>query len=1073
MNKTYRSIWNDVRSCFVVVGENARTKGKPASSRNAIAAAVAALFLAPGAVFAACAPPSPVTTALTSQVVCDDTNFTVDSTGSIKVTSAGSTTAVYVSAAPYTSTFSNNGTIRAEVTAGGWDTAYGLYFGGELSGKLTNAGTISAVLGGSSGSAYGAYVSGNLSGTLSNTSAGTISATVTANGNWASAYGVYVSGNVSGTLTNAGTISGVFNGAGAGGSAYGIRVSGGLASTGKLTNSGTISAKATASNSSAYAYGISFGSAGFGSFGLAGSLTNTSTGTISAVANGKNWASAYGIVMNWWSDVGVLTNNGTIRAEAAAQGASAYGISLPIAGTSGGRYVGVTGTVTNTGTISAKATGTNTAAYAYGVYGYSIDGTLTNSGSISAVANGKTWASAYGITNWFDLPGTLTNSGTISAVASAGGASAYGIYFGTWNGLMPAGSLTNSGTISAKATATATYAGAYGLYGNTIDGTLTNSGSISAVANAATWASAYGIYAYGTLSGSLTNSGSISATATGGTGGSAYGVYIGALDGTVNNSGTISATGQGAVPDSSVYSIYASGGTGTINNLAGGVLSGQVYAPGGINLNNAGIIDTRLNGSFVGGNYTQAATGALTVGVLDNLTYGSLAVGGTATLAAGTGIRVNAGAGNTLVAGDVLTNVISSVGAFTMTTVNVADNILAFQFAPSNNGSGVDLTASATGLTSVAAATGGTSGAGAGVVLDTLLANIGSQPAELQDYLYALGGSGTQQGVSNSVAQILPLISGGVTQVALGASQGTNRVVQARQEGNHGRSSGDQFYGDKRFWLKPFGSWADQDDRKGVSGYDATTYGLVVGADADVTDIAARVGVAFGYARSDVDGNSSVARQNADVNTYQLVIYGSHNLDPVTDVNFQVGVGRHDTDGRRRITFGGTSLVAKSDYHSWSRSIGGGLARTMKWSDKTSFTPSLRADYAWISDKSYNESGAGALNLNVGTNRTEQFIVAADGKFAHVLSDQTTLTGNLGVGYDLINDRASITSAMAGAPTAAFTTRGIDSDPWVLRGGAGMVYRTSERTEVTARYDVEGREDFTNQTASVKVRWAF
>jgi outer membrane autotransporter protein len=145
----------------------------------------------------------------------------------------------------------------------------------------------------------------------------------------------------------------------------------------------------------------------------------------------------------------------------------------------------------------------------------------------------------------------------------------------------------------------------------------------------------------------------------------------------------------------------------------------------------------------------------------------------------------------------------------------------------------------------------------------------------------------------------------------------------------------------------------------------------------------------------------------------------------------------------------------------------------MKWSNKTSFTPSLRADYAWIRDKSYGETGAGTLNLNVGTNRTEQFIVAADGKFTHALSDRSTLTANLGVGYDLINDQASIASTMAGTPTVAFATKGIDSSPWVLHGGAGMVYRADERTEVTARYDVEGREDFTNQTASVKVRWAF
>jgi len=1265
MNKTYRSIWNDVRSCFVVVGENARSKGKPASARKAIAAAVAALFLAPGVALAAplCVGPSPVSTALTTPQCYGDQNVTVDSSGSIKVTAGGSsTTAAYVQASPYTSTFTNNGTIRAEVTSAGWNSAYGLRFGGALSGKLNNSGTISAVVGGSSGSAYGVYVGGDLSGSLTNS--GTISATNKATSYSAYAYGVAVSGNLSGSLTNSGTISASANATDSNYAyAYGVRVSGDLSGSltntgtisavasnddtgayafgvavgslsGTINNSGTISATANQLSSYAYAYGVMVGSldatgklinsgtisatanatypyyaeaygvyvsgnvaaggeitnsktisatarGGDGSYmyaygvyvggDLAGSLTNTSSGTISATAstigstNGYPYAFgvyvgndlsgalsnagtitatasgaspstayAYGVyVGNALS--GTLTNSGTISATAAAPSSYAYAYGVYVGGDLAGAL-----TNTSSGTISATAIAPESSAYAYGVYVNGNLSTLTNAGTISATAKSASYAYAYGVYIGGDLSGTLTNSGTISATANASAngsdAYAYGVYVsGNLTGslinrgtisanatslnsdayaataiyiggdLGATGVLNNSGTISATATAysyasdakgihvsgnlagslinsgtiTATavtpvggYAYAYGIYvGGDLSGTLTHTGTISAKATAtSSYAEAYGI-SVGSLTGTLTSSGTISAAASAGTDGYAYGVYVGSLGGTVNNSGTISATGAGAVASSNVYSIYASGGSGTINNQAGGLLDGQVYAGGTVSLNNAGTIDTRLEASFVGGNYTQAATGLLKIGATDNATYGKLNVGGTANLTAGTGITLTGTTGNTLAAG-TLAGVITS-GGLTFTSATVSDNILALQFAAVANGNNVDLTASATGLTSVAAATAGTSGAGAGVALDTLLANIGNQTGELQNYLYALGSAGTQQGVRNAVAQILPLISGGVTQVALGAAQGTNRVVQARQEGNQGRSSGDQFYGDQHFWLKPFGSWANQDNHNGVSGYDATTYGMVVGADADVAEVDTRVGAAFGYARSDVDGNSSVARQSANVDSYQLVIYGSHNLDADTDVNFQAGVGRHNVDGRRRISFGGTSLLAKSDYHSWSRSIGGGIARTMKWSDKTSFTPSLRADYIWIRDNSYGETGAGTLNLNVGTNRTEQFIVAADGKFTHALSNQTMLTGNLGVGYDLINDRASIASTMAGTPTVAFATKGIDSSPWVLRGGAGMVYRADERTEVTARYDVEGREDFTNQTASVKVRWAF
>lgn len=299
---------------------------------------------------------------------------------------------------------------------------------------------------------------------------------------------------------------------------------------------------------------------------------------------------------------------------------------------------------------------------------------------------------------------------------------------------------------------------------------------------------------------------------------------------------------------------------------------------------------------------------------------------------------------------------------------------------------------------------------------------------------------------------------------------GMNRIIQSRQEGQHGRSSGDEFFGDKHAWFKPFGSWANQGDRKGVSGYDANTYGMVFGADAEISD-SNRLGVAFAYARSNVDGNSSIARQTADVDSYQLVVYGSHNISDATDVNFQADIGRHNNEGVRNIAL--TSSVAKADYNSWSGHVGAGLAHTYSLSDKTSLTPSVRADYTLVRDESYRETGAGVLNLNVNRNTTEELVLGVDGKLAHVLNAKATFTANLGIGYDVINEQASITAAFAGAPTASFVTKGLESSPWLVRGGLGVVGKASETVEISARYDVEARKDFDNQTASVKVRWAF
>src|SRR5690606_38220253 len=111
--------------------------------------------------------------------------------------------------------------------------------------------------------------------------------------------------------------------------------------------------------------------------------------------------------------------------------------------------------------------------------------------------------------------------------------------------------------------------------------------------------------------------------------------------------------------------------------------------------------------------------------------------------------------------------------------------------------------------------------------------------------------------------------------------------------------------------------------------------------------------------------------------------------------------------------------------------------------------------------------------LKVGGSKTDELILAVDGKVAHTLDNGVSLTANLGVGYDAIGDKTSLTSSFVGGGTA-FTDKGIDSSRWLVRGGLGVVVARSKTVEMTARYDVETRSSgYSNQTASIKVRVPF
>jgi len=331
-------------------------------------------------------------------------------------------------------------------------------------------------------------------------------------------------------------------------------------------------------------------------------------------------------------------------------------------------------------------------------------------------------------------------------------------------------------------------------------------------------------------------------------------------------------------------------------------------------------------------------------------------------------------------------------------------------------------------------------------------------------------GLGTQQQLSAAASQTLPLLTGGSIMALSGAMNGINRVVQARIDANRGLSSGDEFMGDRHVWLKPFGSRADQDDRRSVSGYQADTYGAVAGVDGTVSDTL-RVGGAFAYARVAVDGNSATAPQSADIDMYRLIGYGSYALDERTEINFQADVGLSRNQGRRQIAL--TSTVASASYDSRSTHLGAGIGRTYTLNDRTSLIPSARLDYTWFRDESYAETGAGPLNLQVNARTSEALLVALDARLNHRIDDRITLMANIGAGYDLINERAAITSAFAGAPGASFVTYGIDPGPWIGRGGLGAIYTPRDDLEVTGRYDVEHQSGDLNLTASVKFNWAF
>lgn len=345
---------------------------------------------------------------------------------------------------------------------------------------------------------------------------------------------------------------------------------------------------------------------------------------------------------------------------------------------------------------------------------------------------------------------------------------------------------------------------------------------------------------------------------------------------------------------------------------------------------------------------------------------------------------------------------------------------------------------------------------------------IDATPELLELFTNANLGSDTE--VSDAASQTLPLLTGSGSLAVRSALNGMNGAVQARQNAQLGLSSGDAMLQDQHIWLKPFGTWTEQDDRNGVSGYDAETGGLILGLDSTIgTDL--QLGLAFAWSTTNVESTSDSAPQSLDIDSYQLIGYGSLKLDQALDLTFQADIGQNHNDGERYISL--TNATAYSDYDSYTAHLGLGLVRSYRMTESNRATAGVTADYTWIRDDSYEENGADLLNLDVDSTTTEALVLGLEGKLYHSLSESTELNAGLGVGYDLINENASVTASYAGAAGAQFTTEGLDPSPWNATAGLGLVHTADNGAEISANYAAEYRSDYLSQSASLKLRLAF
>ncbi len=318
--------------------------------------------------------------------------------------------------------------------------------------------------------------------------------------------------------------------------------------------------------------------------------------------------------------------------------------------------------------------------------------------------------------------------------------------------------------------------------------------------------------------------------------------------------------------------------------------------------------------------------------------------------------------------------------------------------------------------------------------------------------------------LSTAISQTLPVLAGAGAQATYATQRALQQVIMTRLDTVHGP---DAPGAERNAWMRPFGAFADQGSVGGVAGYSASGGGIAAGVDTELTPGFALGGV-FAYSHTAITGGNDAVPNSLGIDTYQLGLYGAYSLTPDLDLNAQLDLGLNRNNASRSIAFMGSTATA--DYDGTTGHAGIGLKKTFTLAPGVTLAPILRLDYAQVYADAYAESGAGALDLSVGSQTYRELMLTAGLKGTYQIADRILLTANAGVGYNTLQNQTQIFANYAGGG-GGFATYGLDVSPWLYTAGIGLVGMRTGALDLSMHYDLEASTSgFLNQVGSLTLK---
>ena len=318
--------------------------------------------------------------------------------------------------------------------------------------------------------------------------------------------------------------------------------------------------------------------------------------------------------------------------------------------------------------------------------------------------------------------------------------------------------------------------------------------------------------------------------------------------------------------------------------------------------------------------------------------------------------------------------------------------------------------------------------------------------------------------LKKTAEQMTPDMHDGAIAVANLNQNLISNVTASRTAAIRGQSSGGAL-AETGVWMQGLYNNARQGSRNAISGYNAYTSGIALGADTKVTDNLT-VGAAYGYMDSTVNSKRG---NTTEVDGHSLTLYAGYELENYF-VDSNLTYSKNNNESKRHIA--DTAAKGKYDSNTLGLRVIGGYDFQL---DNMTLSPLVGVNYSNTKLDSFTEKGSPAA-LRTGSQRYEVIELGAGARLAASYplgQGRLEPQAQAMIYHDFAADSTKSTSAFVNAiDGGSFIAYGAKPVRTSYQASLGADYKVGAFT-VGGSYVYTGKKDFNADTFTAKVRYDF